>query len=163
EITVGGRAHAVGIFSEENFVQIELEDLIFGESAVDAHRKNGFANFARIGDFAREKKVSRHLLGYRRGALRPAGRIQEIVQFGPDHSEDVDARMAVEILVLGREKRLFDERRYERDRNEDALLAGIFTDQGSVAGVNARRHRRLVMFERGVARKIAREPENEDG
>ena len=49
EIDRGCGRHAVGILAEEDLVQIELEDLVLRERAVDAHRQNHLANLAREG------------------------------------------------------------------------------------------------------------------
>ena len=70
--------------------------------------------------------------------------------------------MAVEILVLGRDEGLFDERRNRRARQIEPPLLGIFGEHGTIGGVNAGHHRRLVVLELGIVRQILLELPDQD-
>jgi hypothetical protein len=59
----------------------------------------------------------------------------------------IDAVLDIEIFILGRDKRVFDERRDRLYRHEQAPLARVFGQQPAVPGINAGHNRRLVMGE----------------
>ena len=163
EIIRRRRGHAVGFLAEENLVQIKLEDLILGKRIVDAHGENHLADLAREFQLARKQEIARHLLRDGRSALRPFIGIADVVEPGADDAENVDTRMAVEILVFRRQESLLHLIGNLLDGYEEAPLAGIFSDQRAVAGINAGGDGRLVMGEQVIAGKIARDPEHISG
>ena len=104
---------------------------------------------------AGEKKVLHHLLGDRRGAAQPVAVDGAVVERGGDPG-GVEAVVAVEVLVLGRDERLLDLVGNLVDRREDAALAGELVHQRALARVDAAERRRLVALElRGVGKVAA--------
>ena len=75
---------------------------------------------------------------------------------GADDAADVDAGMAVEALVLGREEGVDHPLGDRADRHEDALLDRIFGQQPPVARKHAGHHRRIVFGELGIVRQVGR-------
>ena len=73
----------------------------------------------------------------------------------------IDAGMAVEILVLGGDERLLDEGGNGGARQIETPLARIFGDERSVAGMNARHHRRFIVLEGRIIRQVPFEFPNE--
>ena len=140
---------AVGAQPEIDLVEIKLEDAVLADGALDAQRQNGFLRLPLDRDFVGQQEILGNLLGNgRRSARTPVlGEVAHIVDDGLGEAEEVDARMAVEILVLGRKERLDDPAGHGFDRHENAPLAGIFAEQASIAGMNAGHHRRLVIGE----------------
>src|SRR3546814_3594748 len=62
-------------------------------------------------------------------------------------ADEIDARMLVEVLVLGRQEGLHDALGNRLDRDEHPLVAGELRQQPTVSGMHARDHRRLIRSE----------------
>ena len=159
EIVQRRRGHAVGIFAEEDFVQIELEDLVLRVSGIDADREHRFLDLARQLDVAVQEEVARHLLRDGRCAFRPLvlQDVEHVLDRRAHDAARIDARMAVEVLVFGRREGVDDEPRHKRDRHEDAPLARILAEHQAVTRIDARGDGRLIVLERFHARQIAGE------
>jgi hypothetical protein len=69
EIIERGGGHAVGILAQEDFVQIQLENLLLRIGGIDADGEDRFLDLAREFHFAVEQEVLGHLLGDRGSAL----------------------------------------------------------------------------------------------
>src|ERR1700730_13017927 len=80
---------------------------------------------------------------------------------GANNAFRIYARVAIEILVLGGDKRLLDEGWDGGARKIKTPLAGIFGDQRSVARMDPRHHRRFVILERCIIRQASFEFPNQ--
>ena len=114
------------------------------------------ADLALDGLVGRQQEVLGDLLGDRRGAHRtPAGaHILEVGEQRAAKAGDVDAGVAVEILVLGRQECRLDAVGHCLDRQIEAPLARELAHQRAVGSMDARGHRRLVAGEHLVVRQI---------
>ncbi len=65
---------------------------------------------------------------------------------GADHAFGIDAPVRVEILVFRRDEGLLDHLRNGRARQIKTAFMRIFGEDGTVAGVHARRDGRLVVL-----------------
>ena len=133
-------------------VAVGLADVAILDHAVDDEQ---LLDLAVEGLFARQQEVLGDLLGDGRGALRPLALVTlHVIQAGAQDALGVHAAMLVEILVLGRQERRHDDLRYRLDRNEHPALGRIFGKQRAVAGMDAGHHRRLVVGELRIVRKV---------
>ena len=157
-IGLRGRGDAIGAHAEIDLVEIELEDLLLGEGALDADGEDRLLQLALDRLVAGEQEVLGDLLGDGRGADRAPARLQvaHIGDHGADDALHVEAAVLVEILVLGGDEGIDDAGRDGGDRHVDAPLAREFRDQRAVIGVDAGHHRRLVFGEHLVVRQLAR-------
>ena len=109
-IRLGGCRHAIGADAEIDLVEIELEDLLLGEGALDADGEDRLFQLPLDGLVAGQQEVLGHLLGDGRGADRAPARLQ-IAHIGDDGADDalnVEAAMLIEVLVLGGDEGLDD-------------------------------------------------------
>ena len=157
-VVVGERraGDAVGAEAEEDLVDVELEDAVLRIGLLDAEGEDHLADLAVDGLVGRQQEVLGDLLGDRRGAHRPpaGAHILEVGDQRAAEADDVDAGVAVEILVLGRQERRLDAVGHRLDRQIEAPLARELAHQRAVGSVDARRHRRLVAGEHLVVRQI---------
>lgn len=147
---------AIGTDAEIDLVQVELENLVLGEGLFETDRDQRLAELAVERDVGGQQEVLRDLLRDGRGADKAAvlDHVDDVVEDGAHDAARIDAAMAVEILVLGREEGLDDTRRNGGDGDIETALAGELADQLAVARMDARHHRRLVIGELGVIRQV---------
>src|SRR4029077_5647458 len=74
----------------------------------------------------------------------------------------VDPVMVVEVLVLGREKRVDNEFRDRLDRDENPPLGRVLGQQAAIAGMHSGRDRRLVMSKLLIVRQVPSEMPDRD-
>ncbi len=105
EIAVCGGINAVGAGAEIDAIEIDLEDLVFGEAVLEPERQQRLADFAGKAALRCQKQVLGQLLSDRAAALDDlAGR--EIGDRGAHEPNRIDAEMAVEAAILGGDHRL---------------------------------------------------------
>ena len=155
EIIDRRRGHAVRADAEVDLIEVEFENLILGERPLHAEGEQRLLDLALDGHLVAQQEVLGDLLGDRRGADRaPVGHEPgEVGDRGAHDAQRVDARMRVEILVLGREERLNHALRNRLDRHEHPLLVGELGQQSAVAGVQTGHRRRLVVGQLPVVRQ----------
>ena len=66
-----GGVDAIGAAAEIDAVEIELEDLVLGEFALERERQHAFLDLAAEGAAVGQEDVARELLGDGRSALAP--------------------------------------------------------------------------------------------
>ena len=93
-----------------------------------------------------QQEVLGDLLGDGRSALHVLAALQEH-QAGAQDALGVEAAVGIEVLVLGGDEGVLDQRRNRRRGQIEAPLARIFGQQAAVGRVNARHHRRLVVLQ----------------
>ncbi len=166
EIEQRRRGHAVGAEPEIDLVEIELEDLLLGEGALDLHRQQRFLDLARPGQLVGQQEVLGDLLGDGGGALRTpsAAVVLDVDRGGARDAGEVDAAVLVEVLVLGRDEGVDDELGHRLDRDVEPPLARVFGEQRAVRRVHAGHDRGLVVLQLGIVRQVAGEvPEQAGG
>ena len=163
EVDQRGSGDAVRAKSQEDFVQIEFEDLVLRISALDAHRQQRFLDLAGERHLVGQKEVLRDLLRDGRGALRAAIRaiILRVDDAGARHAVKVEPAVLVEALVFRGEEGVDDRLRHRLDRQVKAPFLGVLTEQRPVRRMHARHHRRLVVLQLRIVRQIAREMPDE--
>ena len=156
EIIERGGRHAIGAEAQVNLVQVEIQDPVLVEGALDAEGEDGFLDLAGHGHLVGQQEVLGDLLGDRRGADRPPvpAQIRHVGHDRAGNRDEVHARVAVEVLVLGRQEGVDHAPRDRLDRHVDALLGGVFDQQPAVAGMQAGDGRRLVVGELPVVRQV---------
>ena len=121
EIASCRQLDAPGASAEINRIEIELEDFILAERALEARRHDHLADLALIGEVLAHQEVLHDLLGDGRAALRtPAP--AEVADEGADQAALVHALVLIEALVLGRDEGVAHVLRDIRERDPDAPL-----------------------------------------
>src|SRR5579884_1904690 len=105
EVILRAGFEAVDAVPEVNLVGVHGEDLLLGKSAFNLDRKNRLLNFAAKAALRRKKEVSRQLHGERGGSLC-AGLCGCIAIGGAENPPEVDAPVAIEVLVFGGDDRV---------------------------------------------------------
>src|SRR5439155_6199099 len=106
-----GGVDAIGPGAEIDAVEIDFEDLVLGEAALEPQREKGLAELAGEAALRRQKEDFRELLGDRAAALDDPASAQ-IGHRGADEAKRVDAEVAVEAAVLGGDDRLWQRGRH---------------------------------------------------
>ncbi len=130
--------------------------------SVDSRRKARIASRDLAADVVARvlQQIFGDLLGDRRSARRAAaGRplLRRIIEDRADQAREVDPVMREEVLVLGRDEGVDDERRIFVIGQLDPALAGEGLDRRAVIAADVGRQRRLVGEQRLRRRQAARE------
>ena len=98
-------ADAIGTVAEKNFVDIELEDLIFTQLALDDDRQYDFLQLALVSLFRGEEKIARNL--HRDGAAATLflARLRQLHR-RPHDRHPVHAGVLIEAIVFRCDKSL---------------------------------------------------------
>ena len=155
EIDLRGGGKAVRALAQVDLVDVELEDLIFGQAVLDLEGEQHLVELAGERFFLGQEEIARDLHGDRARALpRAAG--HEIGQRGAQRRRVIHAAMLVEALVFCREDRLAHLLRDIFDLDEGAPLFAEFADQHAFGAIYAQRHLGLVIGEhvQGRQRRI---------
>jgi hypothetical protein len=99
-----GSVDAVSPATEIDSVEVQLEDLVLGEFALDGERQHGFLDLAPEGAAVGQEDVARELLGDGRSALSPTPRLEAHLERARD-ADRVDPRVAAEAAILDRDHR----------------------------------------------------------
>ena len=111
EFAAGG-VDAIGPATEIDLVEIEFQDLLLGEFALQRHRQHHLADLAAPAIAVVEEDVARNLLGDGRRPL-PAPAAAAPFQRDPGracHADRIDAGVHVETAILGRHHRIDHDR-----------------------------------------------------
>ena len=138
-----GRIDAVGTAAIIDLVQIQFEDLVLREFALDRQCQDPFAELAAEFLLARQKHVARELLRDRGAALHPAAAPEPHLDRAGD-ADRIDPQMRAEAAILHRDRRgahdvgdaivgqPFAIARPERD--DDGAVRGMDSDHLAVGG-----------------------------
>ena len=145
EIGPGRRHDAVRALPEEARVHVEIEDLLFSEFALDPEREDPLlelldeALVSRAQARARQHvQRARDLLRDRAAAYVAAARA-DLVEDAAQHAAVVDSRMLEEVLILGREHGLDQQRRNVPVGDWRAFDFAELPDQPAVAAIDLER------------------------
>ncbi len=105
------RVDAIGPGAEIDPVEVDFEELVLGEAVLEPQRQQRFADLAGDVPLRRQEHDLGELLGDRAAALDDLPGAQ-IDQRGARQPKGIDAEMAVEAAVLGRDHRFRQKRRH---------------------------------------------------
>src|SRR5439155_20934200 len=114
EIGPRGGLHAVGVAAEEDRIEVKLEDLLLGQCRFKAKGEDRLAHLAANVVAAVLEQIFGDLLRDRRPALGAAASshaLGGVVYDSAEQASKVDSMMVEEVLVLGGNEGLDDERR----------------------------------------------------
>ena len=128
----------VGALAEEDLVDVELEDLVLGEFALDLQREQDLVELADVGLLPGEEEVPGHLHGdgAAPGPLLPGA---DEVQHGAGQALPVDPGVLEEAVVLAGEECLDEALRHLVEAQRRAPLLAELGEQLALAGVDAQR------------------------
>ena len=106
KVDLGRCAKAISALSEENLVDVELENLILGKVLFNLERQQGFIKLANVGLFRRKEEVLCHLLRDGGRSLAPTT-TNEVAQRCARDALRIHAPMLVEAFVFRRQNCLF--------------------------------------------------------
>ena len=129
----------VGALAEEDLVDVELQDLLLGELALDLQREEDLVELADVRLLAGEEEVPGHLHGDG-AAPRPLLPGADEVQHGAGQTLPVDPGMLEEPVVLAGEERLDEPIRNLVEMKRRAALLAELRHELVVTGVDAQRH-----------------------
>ena len=155
EIGLGGSGNPVRVLAQEDFVQIQLKDFFLVQRLFYPRRKNDFLDLALARALAAQKEVLHHLL--RDGGGTPhvlPARDNRIARRSGDAGHII-AVVAVEILILGADERLFHQIRNIFDGREQPPLFGEFVDDPPFAGIDPADRGRGILRQAFVAGQVA--------
>ena len=148
--------HAVGARPEVDLAQVEVEDVVLGELRLEAERQDELLQLALVAPLRAEQEGLDHLLRDRAAALHDVA-VKEVRQERARHALRVDAAVAVEVGVLGGEKREPHVLRDAFERDQVAALDVELADQRAVVRIDAGRDRRLVVQDLVDRRQVGRD------
>ena len=110
EVTARRCLDAVQTVAEVDLVQIQLEDFVLGERALEPPREDQFLQLPADGLVRRQEALPRELLRDRAAALRGAA-VAKVGDRRSRHAADVEAAVIVEPLIFDGEDRVDEVRR----------------------------------------------------
>ena len=148
EKRLGRGLDAVGAMAIVDLVQVQLENLILGEGALDLHREKSLLEFAVKGLGHVQEHVAGELLGDGAAALDKV-QVLQVVEVHAEEPDDVNAPVVVEALVLDRDHRDLEGVRDFVQRHRLAPFLGEVTDQLALAVEQLGGNHRPVVLEFG--------------
>ena len=139
EVVAAGGLDAVVAVAEVDLVGVHRQDLVLRVAPLDLEGDEGLVDLARERLAGREEDRARELLGQGRAALRVAA-LLEVRDERREGAAHVHAAVAEEVLVLGGDDRVAQDRGDVGPRDEDAPLDRVAGDRRAVAG-----HDRVMM------------------
>ena len=129
------RSEAIGTLSQIDLVDIEFENLVFGQVLFDLECQQDFIEFAGHRFLGRQEEVTRYLHGNGGGALLLAAG-NEVGRCRAGKAENIHARMFVKAVVLGSQDGLLQNLRYLIDFDNLTALFPELADQRAIRRVN---------------------------
>ena len=145
EVDLGGSGDAVCVFSEEDRVEVELEDLFFGEPAFEFDRDRSLSHLPLERWLTPDEVLFYDLLGDRRTAL--GGATPEVLDECPGDRLVVDPAVGHEVGVFGAECGSNDEVRDVVERNRLAVAFRQLAQYDTIGGVDGRQPGQVGQFE----------------
>ena len=162
EVAPGGGVDAVGAGAEIHPVEIQGQDLVLGQMALEPDRQQQLLHLALEMALMRQEQVLGQLLGDRAAALADAAGAQ-IAERGADDAARIEARMAVEAAVLGGDDRGGEPGRQPVD-GDGIADGGAEAGDGPAADVEQGGGRRADDAGDGARiGQVAREPQRDRG
>ncbi len=139
EVDLGRCAHAVGALAEEYPVQVERQDLLLREGALEPQCEEHFLQLASQRSLGGQHGIACELHRDRPAALQ-AGARRDVRRHGPHQPLPVHAGMLEKAVVLRGQERSDDDGRDLLPLQRDAPLLADLRDQPGVARIHAQRH-----------------------
>src|SRR5581483_6528922 len=147
---------AVRAGAEVDVVQVQVEDLVLRELRLELEREDEFLRLALEASLRRQQQLLDDLLRDRARTLDDLA-VTHVGDQRARDARDVDPGVAVEVGVLGGEKREANALRYVRQRKEVAALDVELADPRAVRREDAGRGRGPVVEELRDRREVLRE------
>ena len=150
EVHLRGGADAVRALTQEDPVQIQRQDLLLAELALQPQREEDLLELASQRTLRREHRVARQLHRDRAATFADAAG-GDVAEQRPHETLPVDTGMAVEPRVLRREERVDDDLRNLLVRERNPALLAELRDELVVARAHLQRqlHAYLAQLRRG--------------
>ena len=129
--------------TEEDLIDVQLEDLLFGKRFFDFERQKNFDDLAAVSAFGRQKKFSRELHGDGAGPLLGASG-HHVDHRGPGNADEVDADMVEKAGIFSSHQGVFHDLGYLMDGHKGSPLFAELANQNAVSAQNAQRNARLI-------------------
>ena len=155
EIGLAGRSHAIGVLAEKDLVHVELEDLFLVQRLFEPRGEDQFLDLALCPAVARQQKVLHHLLRDGGGPTHVLPARPYRIDRSRTDAPQIIAFVLIEVLVLGRDERLFHQIGNGFRRGEKPPFLCEFVDQTALTGIDPADGRRGVLRQRLVAGQIA--------
>ena len=124
EVGLRRRLHAVGLVAVVDAVQVGLQDLGLGVTVLELHREDRLVELAQDRPVTGKVDVLGQLLGDGAATLGDPA-LEEVLAGRPQDAEQVDPAVAVEVVVLDRDRSPLHAGRHLRDWNQVAPLAAL--------------------------------------
>src|SRR5579884_404319 len=131
EVILRSSLKAVDTMAEVYLISVKGKNLLLGKSMLNLNGEQGLLQLAAKGALVIQKEIAGELHGESRGALC-AGFRRKVVICRPQHAEDVDAPMALEIFVFDRDDGFAQQWREIIVVDGDAPLQGKRTKDASM-------------------------------
>ena len=158
KVSKRGTGYTIGTEAEENFVEIEFQDFLFGIGRLDALGENGFLDFAVDCAVTCEEEVLCNLLRDGGRTAWPYVSARKLVHSSVigclAKRQIVYAGVVIEGFVLSRDEGVLHAVGDRLNRKIEPPLLGIFADQLPVSRMNTGGYRRLVTAQNLVIRQI---------
>lgn len=132
-VHLGGGLDAVGAAAEEDLVDVQFEDVFFGQDVLDLQGQDYLVEFAQESLVLTEEEVARHLHGDG-GAAGAYLAVAHQFAGGTRQALEVNAVVTEEAFVFGRGQGLDEILRDLLELDRGAALFTVFTDQVAFAG-----------------------------
>ena len=157
EVGAGRGFHAVGARAQENLVEVNGQDFVFGQVLFQAIGQNGFLDFALVAFFIAQKQALDHLLSHGAAALLDLSRLQ-VFNGGAQNGHEVDAVVLVELVVLNGQEGHGQILGHGRQGHQEAAFFGEIAHDAAVAGVNRGHQKGAIVGNPAVAGQVLRGP-----
>ena len=135
-VVLGRGGHAVGAVAEEALVEVQLQDLVLGQHLLDADGQHHLHQLAGVAVLRAQEPLPGHLLGDGAAAGHAALLPADDLPHGPGDAGGVDARVLVELAVLGGDEGLLDPGRNLVDLHRITPDLPVQAHQPAVAGID---------------------------
>ena len=130
EVVESGSFNSVISRAEVNVVDVQLEQLLLGELALETQCENGFAHLTNVASLVAREQVLDDLLRDRRTTLVHTA-LHVVACERTNDTGGIDAAMCKKPAIFGCDERLPDVVRKILDRNPDAALDVEFVDRST--------------------------------
>ena len=140
-------------------VNIQLQNLVLAESALDLQGQQRLVELPLKGLFAPQKEIPRHLHGDRARALHLAA-AREVYPGSAQDTGVIDAAMLIKAVVFGGQDCLTQLLRHGVDFYRGAPLFAELANQHIIGGVYAQRYSRLIVGQRIEGRQTRKDQDH---
>ena len=151
---MGGGLHPERVAAQRDLVEVELQDLLLGERALDPVREHGFLQLARIAALVADQQVLDHLLRDGGGAARRPS-VRHALPRRAREPAVIEAVVLEEVLVLRRQERVHEQLGIFGKGQLHPPLARVGVNGRAVVAAHIGGQRRLISTQRVHRRQVA--------